>query len=183
MSLRVVFRVVFVVIITPFPLAVPRGSAPNWGTGSRSWPWGAPPGGSPGPTRPRAPIVSLKERNRPWGGPGGAPGGAPGGGVWGPGGREGGGGGPSRGGPPGGAPGGPPPARPLRPFGRPPGGGPPGGRPGGGPPGGHFWGVRTRWGQNQAKSSLTVVYRGGRGAPPKAHWVRSLQGGPKRAQY
>jgi hypothetical protein len=63
-------------------------------------------------------------------------------------------------------------------------GGPLGGPRGGslwGP--GGLWGVRTRWGQNQAKSSLTVVYRGGRGAPPKAHWVRSLQGGPKRAHF
>ena len=52
-------------------------------------------------------------------------------------------------------------------------GGPPRGPPGGDPPGGpkntRFWapsrGVRTRWGLNQAKSSLTVVYRGGPGPP------------------
>jgi hypothetical protein len=83
------------------------------------------------------------------------------------------------GGPRGGAPGGAPPVPQSGPSLGPPAGGPRGA----GPPGGHFWGVRTRWGQNQAKSSLTVVYRGGRGAPPKAHWVRSLQWGPKRAHF
>jgi hypothetical protein len=172
------------------PHAAPRGSAPNCGTGSRSWPWGAPPGGSPGPTRHRAPIMVSPQRKQ---GPGGVLGGgpprapprppppppppsppppppphpaaqrrAPG--------ASGGG----RGGAPRGPPGAPPGARP---------GGAPRGGPRGGPPGGHFWGVRTRWGQNHAQSSVTVVYRGGRGAPPKAHWVRSLQGGPNRAQF
>ena len=47
--------------------------------------------------------------------------------------------------------------------------GPPGGDPPGGPKNTRFWapsrGVRTRWGLNQAKSSLTVVYRGGPGPP------------------
>ena len=47
---------------------------------------------------------------------------------------------------------------------------------------GGSWGVRTRWGQNQANRSLTVVYRGGRGAPPKAHWVRSRPGPPNRVK-
>ena len=41
-------------------------------------------------------------------------------------------------------------------------------------------GVRTRWGQKQAKSTLTVVYRGGPGAPPEAHWVRSSEGPQER---
>jgi hypothetical protein len=37
-------------------------------------------------------------------------------------------------------------------------------------------------GQNQAKSSLTVVYRGGRVDTPKAHRLRSLHGCQKKAQ-
>jgi translation initiation factor IF-2 len=50
-------------------------------------------------------------------------------------------------------------------------------------PGGHFWGVRTRWGQNQAKSSLTVVYRGGRGAPAEERSVGSVLGGSFRSRW
>jgi hypothetical protein len=140
---------------------------------------GGPPGGSPGPTRHRAPILMQTQKHNGPGGVLGGPRGGPGGVSVGPRGASGGVRGP--------LPGGYPPGGPLvaalptvntallEP--------PPGGGPRGGPPGGQCWGVRTRWGQNLAKCSLTVVYRGGRGAPPKAHWVRSLQGGPKRAQF
>jgi translation initiation factor IF-2 len=227
----------------PHPLVASRGSAPNWGTGSRSWPWGAPRGGPRGRPVIGPRFLIQKAINRPWGGPGGAPGGPRGGRGVAQGGLGRGPGDPPRRVPPGGPRGARPPygedsptgAAPTagpscvdallekgggggvggprggrggapgaaggvggpRPGGSPRGGPlvaalssdltallepPPWGAPRGGPPGGHFWGVRTRWGQNQAKSSLTVVYRGGRGAPPKAHCVRSLQGGPKSAQ-
>jgi hypothetical protein len=134
-------------------------------------PRGAPPGGGPRGRPVAWTLYRCKNlEKRPWGGAGGGPWGGPGGVSVGPRGPRGGSGGPSRGGTPRGAPWWPPSLRTILPFWS-------------RPPGGPFWGVRTRWGQNQAKSSLTVVYRGGRGAPPKAHWVRSLQGGPKRAQF
>jgi hypothetical protein len=210
MSLLVVFLVCFFVYNTNLPLVASRGSAPNGGTGSRRWPWGAPPGGPPGPTRHRAPgSLPTSPKHGPGGVLGGPLGGPLGGSLWGPGGLRGGPGAPPGGGPPVGPPGGRTPYGQYCPSGSAPQGasaprGPTeapalGGTPRGAPwwppslrtilpfwsrpPGGHFWGVRTRWGQNQAKSSLTVVYRGGRGPPPKAHWVRSLQGGPKRAQF
>jgi hypothetical protein len=169
--------VVLIISTKIYPLVASRGSAPIWGTGSRRWPWGAPPGGSPGPTRHRAPIMAKNPEKQALGGVPGGPLGGPRGGLCGAQGASGGGRGP--------LPGGYPPGGPLvaalptdntallEP--------PPRGAPRGGPPGGPFWGVRSRWGQNQARSSLTVVSRGGRGAPPQAHWVRSLQGGPKRA--
>jgi hypothetical protein len=73
------FRVVRRLKHLNWPLVASRGSAPNWGTGSGSWPWGAPPGGSPGPTRHPAPNVltpnSKKARGGSWGGPWGGPGG------------------------------------------------------------------------------------------------------------
>jgi hypothetical protein len=124
-------RLLFVVNHLKSPLVASRGSAPNWGTGSRSWPWGGPPGGPPGPTRQRAPVNDApKRRRRPWGGPGGAPGGAPGGSLWGPGGLWGGLGAPP-GGYPRGAPRWPPSLRTILPFWSRPPGGPPGGSPGG----------------------------------------------------
>jgi hypothetical protein len=173
--------------IKHFP-ASPLGGAPPMGGRAREAGPGGPPGGGPRvrPVRP-ARLKSPITRIRPWGGRVGAPGG-PRGGLCGAQGASGGVRGP--------LPGGYPPGGPLvaalptdntpllepPPRGAPPGGAP-GGGPRGGPPGGQWWGVRTRWGHNHATSSLTVVYRGGRGAPPKAHWVRSLQGGPKRAQF
>jgi hypothetical protein len=193
-----------------YPTRRSGGGPPMGGGGPKQGPGGPPPGGPPGGGGSRRAVLSVGRAatrgppggypprdgppdpprgpqgptvDRP-GDPAGAPPGPPPGpwGVWGLTDM-----GPMSGrgrGPP---PGGPPPGGPrvaalptdntalLEP--------PPRGAPRGGPPGGHFWGVRTRWGQHQAKSSLTVVYRGGRGAPPKAHWVRSLQGGPKRAQF
>jgi hypothetical protein len=150
------------------------GERPQLGDGVPKLALGGPPGGVPGAVPSSGPgIGSTQNHVGPGGGPGGAPGG-PGGGVGGAPGASGGVRGPLPGGyPPGGPRGGPPPTR-QTPRLEPP--------PRGPPRAGHFGGVRTRWGQNQAKSSLTVVYRGGRGAPPKAHWVRSLQGGPNRAQ-
>ncbi len=132
---------------------------------------GGPPGGVPGADPSSDPYYVQNPRKKALGGSRGGPRGGPGGVSVGPRGASGGVRGP--------LPGGYPPGGPLvaalptdnTALLEPP------------PRGGHFWGVRTRWGQNQAKSSLTVVYRGGRGAPPKAHWVRSLQGGPKRAQF
>jgi hypothetical protein len=163
-----------------------------------------PPWGVPGADASPGPSLLQKRMNMALGGSRGGPWGGPGGGSVGPRGPLGGSGGPSRGGTPRGAPWWPPSLRTILPFwsrppGGPPGGGPPGGPPGGprgapgggapgggprgGPPGGHFWGVRTRWGQNQAKSSLTVVYRGGRGAPPQKRTGcapgRGAQKGPK----
>jgi hypothetical protein len=154
------------------------GESPQLGDGVSKLALGGPPGGSPGPTRHRAPIMAKTRPNESLGGSWGAPGGAPGGSLWGPGGLWGGPGAPPGGVPPGGPPGGRPPYGQYCPSGAAPLGGPPGG-----PPGGPCWGVRARWGPNPAKARLTGGDRGGRGAPPKAHWVRSLQGGPKRAQF
>jgi hypothetical protein len=53
MSLLVFFADFGVFITTDHPLAASGGSATNWGTGSRSWPWGAPPGGRPPPPPPQ----------------------------------------------------------------------------------------------------------------------------------
>jgi hypothetical protein len=117
--------------------------------------------------------MSKTPENRALGGVLGGPRGGPGGSLWGPGGLWGG---------PGAPPGGVPP-------GGPPGGGPPygqkcrsGAAPQGGPPGGHFWGGRTRGGQNKANSSLKVVYSGGRGGPPQKRTgcapCRGAQKGP-----
>jgi hypothetical protein len=131
---------------------------------------GGPPGGVPGADPSSGPYYGLKPPKHGPGGVLGGPRGGPGGGAVGPWGPRGGSGGPSRGVTPRGAPWWPPSLRTILPFWS-------------RPPGGHFWGVRTRWGQNQAMARSTGVYRGGRGAPPKAHWVRSLQGGPKRAQF
>jgi translation initiation factor IF-2 len=156
--------------LTKIPAAPLGGAPPMGGRGPEAGPGGPPPGGTPGPPRHRPRVRPTTPAKRPGGGPGGGPWGGPGGVSVGPRGPLGGSGGPSRGGTPRGAPWWPPSLRTILPFRS-------------RPPGGHFWRVRTRWGQNQAKSSLPVVYRGGRGAPPKAHWVRSLQGGPKRAQF
>jgi hypothetical protein len=152
------------------------GERPHLGDGVPKRALGGPPGGVPWAARSSGPYTMAPHlENRRWGGPGGAPGG-PRGGLCGAQGASGGVRGP--------LPGGYPPGGPLvaalptdttarvEP--------PPGGGPRGGPPGGHFWGVRTRWGQNQAKSSLTVVYRGGRGGPPKSALGALPAGGPKK---
>jgi hypothetical protein len=236
------------------PLVASRGSAPDWGTGSRSWPWGAPPGGVPGADPSTGPgLMPQAEQRRPRGGPGGAPGG-PRGGLCGAQGASGGVRGPLPGGyPPGGArvgataqaakeahrpapprpratlcpkilrPAfayrdgsfdvcsrvlrrrargttlvGPPPA-PAPPHRAPPGGYPPGGPlvaalptdntalleppPRGAPRGGRWGGAGQPGGKIKQNPVLKSSKRGAGGAPPKAHWVRSLQGGPKRAQF
>jgi hypothetical protein len=160
--------------IRDIPLVASRGSAPNWGTGSRSWPWGAPPGGSPGPTRHRAPIMRKRPNEGPWGGPGGAPGGAPGGSLWGPGGLWG-----VPGPHPGGTPPGAPPRAPVFTPQRPPRGPPrtppgpswfwvdprPGpddgsapGTPPGGPPRASFGTPSPNWGRSPERRRGEMVY-------------------------
>jgi hypothetical protein len=132
---------------------------------------GGPPGGAPGDDPESGPYVLLRRRKPGPGGSGGGPWGGPGGVSVGPRGPLGGSGGPSRGGTPRGAPWWPPSLRTLLPFWS---------RPPGGPPGGPFWGVRTRRGQYKPKCSLTEVYRGGRGAPPKSALGALPAGGPKK---
>jgi hypothetical protein len=150
MSLLVVFLVCFFVYNTNLPLVASRGSAPNWGTGSRSWPSGAPPGWHARAPSHRAPgCIPPSQKTGPGGGLGGPPGGARGGAPGGPfvGVRAGrgrkhakGGVTPQRARPPPPRPAGPPrwggqpPALPGR-WGGPPPGAPPGGTPPGGAPG------------------------------------------------